>query len=75
MAVELLEVADSLAYARRFDEQGKSRRTGVEYLAKVAAGQLVRQLTASGFIIMAEGQYVGWSGRLVINRAKVPTVS
>lgn len=52
VAAEPLEVADSLAYAMRFDECGKARRTGVEYLAKVAAEQLVRQLAAIGFIVM-----------------------
>ena len=36
----------------RFDERGKARRTGVEYLAKVPAEQLVRQLAASGFVVM-----------------------
>jgi len=53
VTAETIEVADSLAYAMRFDERGKARRTGVEYPAKVAAEQLVRQLTASGFVIMA----------------------
>jgi hypothetical protein len=46
------EVADSLAYALRFDGAGKARRTGVEYAAKLAAEQLVRQLTMSGFVVM-----------------------
>jgi hypothetical protein len=46
------EVADSLAYAMRFDSTGKARRTGVEYAARVAAEQLVRQLTMSGFVVM-----------------------
>lgn len=46
------EVADSLAYAMRFDERGKARRTGVEYASKLAADQLVQQLTASGYVVM-----------------------
>jgi hypothetical protein len=46
------EVADSLAYAMRFDERGKARRTGVEYASKIAAEQLVRRLLASGFVLM-----------------------
>ncbi|MFC7478432.1 hypothetical protein ACFQS7_29190 [Dankookia sp. GCM10030260] len=46
------EVADSLAYAMRFDERGKARRTGVEYASQLAAAQLVRQLTASGYVVM-----------------------
>jgi hypothetical protein len=49
------EVADSLAYAMRFDSTGKARRTGAEYAAKVAAEQLVRQLTISGFVVMRRG--------------------
>ena len=50
--VDPAEVADSLAYAMRFDERGKARRTGVEYASQLAADQLVRQLTASGFVVM-----------------------
>ena len=46
------EVADSLTCGMRFEERGKACRTGVEYLAKVAAENLVGQLTASGLVIM-----------------------
>jgi hypothetical protein len=46
------DVADTLAYAMRFDPRGKARRTGVEYAAKRAADQLVQQLTSSGFVVM-----------------------
>lgn len=46
------EVADSLAYAMRFDERGKARRTGVEYASMLAAETLVRRLEASGYVIM-----------------------
>ncbi|WP_431266978.1 hypothetical protein [Dankookia sp. P2] len=50
--VDPAEVADSLAYAMRADECGKARRTGVEYASQLAAAQLVRQLTASGYVVM-----------------------
>ncbi len=49
------EVADSLAYAMRFDSTGRARRTGAEYAARIAAEQLVRQLSMSGFIVMRRG--------------------
>jgi hypothetical protein len=45
-------LSDSLAYAMRFDERGKARRTGVEYASKIAAEQLVHRLLASGFVLM-----------------------
>jgi len=44
--------AVSLACPERFDERGEVRRSGVDYASQLAAGQLVRQLTASGFIVM-----------------------
>ncbi|MGG5823769.1 hypothetical protein [Falsiroseomonas sp. HW251] len=46
------EVADALAYAMRFNERGKARRTGLEYASKLAAAELVRHLLASGFVLM-----------------------
>lgn len=46
------EVADSLAYAMRFNERGKARRTGHEYMSHVAADQLVQHLLLSGYIIL-----------------------
>jgi hypothetical protein len=46
------DVADALAYAMRFDERGKARRTGLEYSSKLAADGLVRQLLLSGFVLM-----------------------
>ena len=46
------EVADSLAFAMRFDARGNARRTGVEYASKIAAEQLVQRLLASGFVLM-----------------------
>lgn len=45
------EVADALAYAMRFDERGKARRTGHEYTARLAADQLVQQLLRNGFVV------------------------
>jgi hypothetical protein len=49
------EVADALAYAMRFDERGKARRTGVEYVSKLAAEQLVRHLLLCGFLVVRRG--------------------
>ncbi|WP_270933679.1 hypothetical protein [Falsiroseomonas oryzae] len=46
------EVADTLAYAMRFDRTGKARRTGHEYAARLAADQQVQQLTMRGFVVM-----------------------
>jgi len=46
------DLADALAYAMRFDERGKARRTGVEYAAHLAAAALVRHLELSGFVLM-----------------------
>ena len=45
------EVAASLFYAMQFNERGKPRRTGHEYNASMAAGQLVAHLRLSGFVI------------------------
>ncbi len=46
------DVADALAYAMRFNERGKARRTGWEWAAQAAAEQLVRGLRQRGFVIM-----------------------
>jgi hypothetical protein len=46
------EVVDTLAYAMRFDERGKARRTGVEYASTMAASVLVQSLDASGFVLL-----------------------
>jgi len=46
------DVADALAYAMRFNERGKSRRTGVECASQLAAEQLVAGLARSGFVLM-----------------------
>ncbi|MFC7477749.1 hypothetical protein ACFQS7_25585 [Dankookia sp. GCM10030260] len=45
-------MADALAYAMRFDERDKARRTGIEYASQLAADQFVRQLTANGLVFM-----------------------
>jgi hypothetical protein len=46
------EIAQSLAYALRFDDRGKPRRTGYEATAALAAAQLVQHLTLSGVVFM-----------------------
>jgi hypothetical protein len=46
------EVADALAFAMRFNEHGKARRTGWEYAAQLAADQLVSGLERAGFVLM-----------------------
>ncbi len=46
------DVADALAYAMRFNERGKARRTGAEWAAQLAAEQLVAGLARSGFVLM-----------------------
>jgi hypothetical protein len=56
------EVADVLAYAMRFDERGKARRTGHEYATRLAADQLVQHLAACGFVV-ARGRPVAAPGQ------------
>jgi hypothetical protein len=46
------EIAQSHAYALRFDDRGKPRRTGYEATAALAAAQLVKHLTLSGVVFM-----------------------
>jgi hypothetical protein len=46
------DVAQSLAYALRFDERGKPRQTGSDHLAPLAAAQLVRHLALAGFVVV-----------------------
>jgi hypothetical protein len=46
------EVAMALAYALRFSEAGKPRRTGHEFLAPLAAAQLVAHLERCRFVVM-----------------------
>jgi hypothetical protein len=46
------EVAETLSYALRFNAEGRPRRTGQEFLAPLAAAQLVEQLLRSNLIVM-----------------------
>jgi hypothetical protein len=46
------EIAQSLAYALRFDDRGKPRRTGYEATAALAAAQLAPHLARSGGVVM-----------------------
>ena len=46
------EVIDTLAYAMRCDDQGKTRLTGVDYASTFAADVLVRSLDANGFVLL-----------------------
>jgi hypothetical protein len=46
------EVTGSLAYALRFDERGKPRRTGSDFMASLAAAQLVQHLKLSLSVVM-----------------------
>ena len=46
------EVAEALSYALRFGLDGKSRRTGHEHLAPLAAAHLAEHLMRSGFSIL-----------------------
>lgn len=51
-AADPKDVAATLAYAMRFDARGKPRRTGWEFVASLAASQLVQHLEMSGFVFM-----------------------
>src|SRR4051812_31552951 len=46
------EIAQSLAYALRFDDRGKPRRTGHDATAALAAAQLVQHLTLAGIVFL-----------------------
>ncbi|NMJ42806.1 hypothetical protein GWK16_16290 [Roseomonas sp. JC162] len=46
------EVAQSLAYALRYDERGKARAAGLELIAAIAAERLVEHLQRSGFVVL-----------------------
>jgi hypothetical protein len=48
------DVAEALAYALRYDERGKPRRTsaGWDFAAGIAAEHLVQHLTRAGFVVM-----------------------
>ena len=46
------EVAETLAYALRFDERGRPRPGAGDFMAAIAADWLVKHLTRSGFVVM-----------------------
>jgi hypothetical protein len=46
------DVANSLAYALRFDERGRPRRAGLEMQSHLAAEALVRHLLRSNFVVL-----------------------
>lgn len=46
------EIADALSYALRYDERGKPRRSGWDFVASLAAEQLTAHLRRAGFIIL-----------------------
>ncbi|MBW6397020.1 hypothetical protein KPL78_04130 [Roseomonas sp. HJA6] len=46
------EVAESLAYALRFDERGRPRSGGWEFAAAIAAERLVEHLERAGFVVL-----------------------
>jgi hypothetical protein len=46
------EVSASIFYSLRFDERGRSRKTGIEFGAKIAADMVVRHLRMSGYLIL-----------------------
>lgn len=59
------ELVGSIGYGLRFDERGKARRTGAEFTATLAAAQIVRQLTMSGYLFFKRpptGRACGGSG-------------
>ena len=46
------EVAESLAYALRYDERGKARAPGQEMVAAIAAERMVEHLQRRGFVVL-----------------------
>ena len=46
------EIAESLAYALRFDERGRPRSGGWECAAAIAAERLVEHLERAGFVVL-----------------------
>jgi hypothetical protein len=46
------ELADALSYALRYDERGKTRRTGSELVAGLAAEHLTEHLQRAGFVLL-----------------------
>lgn len=49
---ERQEVAEVLSYALRFNAEGRPRRTGHEFLAPLAAAQLVEHLRRANLVVM-----------------------
>jgi hypothetical protein len=45
------EIADALAYALRYDGNRRVHHAD-DIMARIAAGYLIRHLTASGFVVM-----------------------
>lgn len=46
------EVANTLAYALRFDDRGKPRKGGWDFMASLAAESLAAHLQRAGFVIL-----------------------
>jgi hypothetical protein len=46
------EIADALSYALRYDDRGKPRRNGWDFIATLAAERLAEHLKRAGFIIL-----------------------
>lgn len=44
------ELVSSISYGLKFDERGKPRRSSMEFASTLAAAQIVRQLTMSGYV-------------------------
>lgn len=57
------EVADSLSYAMRFNHRGRANRTGWEHAAALAANNLIRHLSASGYVVLKTNQPDAWEGQ------------
>jgi hypothetical protein len=46
------EIAEILAYALRFDERGKPRKSGWDFAAKLAADRIAEHMRRSGLVIL-----------------------
>ena len=46
------EIAETLAYALRFDERGRPRPGAGDFMAAIAADWLVKHMLRSGFVVM-----------------------
>lgn len=54
LAATVEDLVSTVAYGFRFDERGKSRRTGYEFTATLAAAQIVKQLELSGYVFFKQ---------------------